>query len=112
MERPLLTTAEVAAALGLTHDGIKSAIKRGTLEVVHINPRLNMVTPAAMETYRRDHLGQGSWGRRRDPGKPETKAAAYARAYRERKKAKTVVVRHEAIPGDGVASGESNSSAE
>ena len=57
-ERTLFTTAEAAAMLGITHDAAKMAVRVGTLPVERINPRLNMVTRAAIEAYRRDHLGR------------------------------------------------------
>ena len=64
-KRSLLTTAEAAADLGLSHNTVKSAIRRGRLAVEHINPRLNMVTREAIEAYRRDHLGKRGWDKRR-----------------------------------------------
>lgn len=57
-ERTLFTTAEAAAMLGITHDAVKMAVRVGTLPVERINPRLNMVTRAAIEAYRRDYLGR------------------------------------------------------
>ncbi len=57
-ERTLFTTAEAAAMLGITHDAVKMAVRVGTLSVERINPRLNLVTRAAIEAYRRDHLGR------------------------------------------------------
>lgn len=56
--RTLFTTAEAAQQLGIAHISVKSAIRLGTLTVQRINPRLNMVTAEAIETYRRDHLGR------------------------------------------------------
>jgi len=57
-ERTLFTTAEAAAQLGITQATVKTAITLGTLKVVRIHARLNMVTAAAIEEYRRAHLGQ------------------------------------------------------
>ncbi|HET8627463.1 MAG TPA: helix-turn-helix domain-containing protein [Thermomicrobiales bacterium] len=57
-ERTLFTTAEAAAMLGISHVAVKSAAYNGTLAVVRVNPRLNMVTREAIEDYRRDHLGR------------------------------------------------------
>lgn len=57
-ERTLFTTAEAAAMLGISHDAVRMAVRVGTLPVVPINPRLNMVTREAIEGYRRDHLGR------------------------------------------------------
>jgi len=56
--RPLYTTAEAAAMLGIAHDTVKNAIRRGVMDHEAINPRLNMVTLDAIETYRRERLGQ------------------------------------------------------
>jgi len=54
----LLTTAEAATQLGISRNAVQNAIRRGTLAHVAINPRLNMVTVAGIEAYRRAHLGQ------------------------------------------------------
>jgi len=56
--RTLFTTAEAAAQLGISHGAVKTAIVQGTLQAQRINPRLNMITAAAIAAYRRDHLGQ------------------------------------------------------
>ncbi len=56
-ERTLFTTAEVAAMLGLSQYAIKSAIRRGTLESVLASPHVRLVSQAAIDTYRREHLG-------------------------------------------------------
>lgn len=65
-DRSLFTTAEAAERLGLAHSTVQDAIRRGALEVVRINPRLNMVTLDAIEKYRRERLGKrgGYRGRR------------------------------------------------
>ena len=52
------TTAEAAAQLGVSHSAIRFAIANGTLESVEVNPRLNMVSAASLEQYRRAHLGR------------------------------------------------------
>ena len=57
-ERTLFTTAEAATQLGISRNAVQNAIRRGTLAHVAINPRLNMVTVAGIEAYRRAHLGQ------------------------------------------------------
>jgi len=57
-QHPLFTTAEAAAQLGIAHDTVRGAIRAGTLAVVRVNPRLNMVTADAIAAYRRDHLGR------------------------------------------------------
>jgi hypothetical protein len=44
--------------LGIAHGTVKNAIKRGVLAHEAIHPRLNMVTLEAIETYRRERLGQ------------------------------------------------------
>jgi len=56
--RNLFTTAEAAAQFGIKQTAVKAAITLGTLKAVRINPRLNMVTAAAIEEYRREHLGR------------------------------------------------------
>ncbi len=56
--RTLFTTAEAAVQLGISHGAVKTAIVQGTLQAQRINPRLNMITAAAIAAYRRDHLGQ------------------------------------------------------
>lgn len=81
----LFTTAEAAKMLGITPSGIRQAIKNGTLTVVRIDARTNAVTRAEIDRYRAENLGR-RFGH--DPNRPPTKGAAYARAYRERKKAR------------------------
>ncbi len=44
--------------LGVSPHTIRSAIQRGIMAYVSINPRLNMVTLDAIEAYRRERLGQ------------------------------------------------------
>jgi excisionase family DNA binding protein len=56
-ERELLTLSEAAELLGLTHSGIMSAVKAGTLPTLHINPRLRLVSRAAVDEYRQTRLG-------------------------------------------------------
>jgi excisionase family DNA binding protein len=57
-ERTLFTTTEAARQLGISPSTVKDAIATGTMDYVPIHARLNMVTRAAIEAYRRDHLGQ------------------------------------------------------
>ncbi len=57
-QRTLFTTSEAAHLLGITPGAVKDAIVRGTLDYIPINPRLNMVTVEAIETYRRERLGK------------------------------------------------------
>lgn len=83
------STKEAAAELGIAWASVRDAIRRGTLAHEQFGARLNMVPEAALDAYRRDHLGQGSQGRRVDPTKPVTKGALYARAYRARKRTAT-----------------------
>jgi len=56
--RTLFTTAEAAAMLGIAHETVKAQIRLGQLPAERINPRLNMITAAAIEEYRRTHLGR------------------------------------------------------
>jgi len=81
------TTREAAAELGIEWATVRDAIRRGVLEKRQLTPRLNVVPQFALEEYRLGHLGHGSQARRLDPSRPVSKGAAYARAYRERKKA-------------------------
>ncbi len=72
--RDLFTTTEAAAQLGITQGAVKAAITVGTLKAVRINPRLNMVTAAAIEEYRREHLrrqGRPRGSRNRPKGEGE-----------------------------------------
>ncbi len=57
-ERTLFTIAEAAAQLGISPETLRTAARVGTLTVIRINPRLNMVAPEAIAAYRRDHLGR------------------------------------------------------
>lgn len=98
------TTREAAAELGIEWATVRDAIRRGVLEKRQLTPRLNVVPEPALAEYRREHLGQGSQARRLDPGRPISKGAAYARAYRERKKAKAgSVAAPEAVQGEGTS---------
>ncbi len=71
-ERTLFTTTEAARQLGISPSTVKDAIATGTMDYVPIHARLNMVTRAAIEAYRRDHLGQQG----RPARKKATKKAA------------------------------------
>ncbi len=66
-ERTLFTVAEVARQLGISENTVRSAIKRGSLGVERVSPRLNMVTAQAVETYRQKHLGKRGGYRGRQP---------------------------------------------
>ncbi len=52
------TTAQVAAMLGVGQIAVQSAIKRGTLESELVSPRIRLVSQAAIDAYRANHLGQ------------------------------------------------------
>jgi len=56
--RPLYTTAQAAEMLGVSLNTIQDAIRRGVMAHQRISPRLTMVTMEAIETYRRERLGQ------------------------------------------------------
>ncbi len=57
-ERTLFTTAEAAALLGISQGTVKVAVRLGTLQVERVSPRLNLITAASIEEYRRAHLGR------------------------------------------------------
>ncbi len=57
-ERTLFTTAEAAALLGIKQSTVKVAVRLGTLQVERVSPRLNLITAASIEAYRRTHLGR------------------------------------------------------
>ncbi len=65
--------------LGIAHETVKAQIRLGRLAAERINPRLNMVTRAAIEAYRRDHLGREGRpkGAKNKPKAPTTRAAAH-----------------------------------
>jgi len=56
--RTLFTTAEAAAQLGISQGTVKTAVRLGTLPVERVSPRLNLITAASIEAYRRAHLGR------------------------------------------------------
>jgi len=57
-ERTLFTVTEAAAQLGISPETLRTAARVGTLKVEKFSPRLNLVTPEAIEAYRRAHLGR------------------------------------------------------
>ncbi len=57
-ERTLFTTAEAAALLGIKQSTVKVAVRLGTLQVERVSPRLNLITAASIEAYRRTRLGR------------------------------------------------------
>jgi len=64
-ERTHLTIAETARELGLTPDGVHSAIRRGQLDTELVNPRLRLVPRQAIDTYKQEHLGHVGRPRRK-----------------------------------------------
>ncbi len=74
-ERTHLTTAEAAIELGITQDGVQSAIRRGQLDTELVNPRLRLVPRWAIEAYKHDHLGQVGRPRRKKRRKRPAPAA-------------------------------------
>ncbi len=83
-ERTLFTTAEVALMLGLSPYAIKSAIRRGTLESVLASPHVRLISQAAIDTYRQEHLGhvgrpaRKKRRKRAAPAAPEEHTPAHA----------------------------------
>jgi len=57
-KRTLFTTVQVAEILGIDRKSVQSAIMRGTLESELLSPRLRVVSQAAIDAYRANHLGQ------------------------------------------------------
>lgn len=87
IERAWLTTAEAAKELGLAHSTVREAVARGRLKVEKVAPRLNAITREELERYKREHSGGQGWEKRKAEGyAPNEQAAAYAKAYRQRKK--------------------------
>jgi excisionase family DNA binding protein len=66
----LFTVAEAAEELGLSPHSIRYAIMRGTLGVVELDKRTNLIPRDEIERYRRDHL------RKRGPGAKTTRKPA------------------------------------
>jgi len=52
------TTAQVAEMLGLSRVTIQSAIHRGRLASELVSPRVRLISQAAIDAYRANHLGQ------------------------------------------------------
>ena len=52
------TTAQVAEMLGLERVTIQSAIHRGRLASELVSPRVRLISQAAIDAYRTNHLGQ------------------------------------------------------
>jgi hypothetical protein len=66
----LFTVAEAAEELGLSPHSVRYAIMRGTLGVVELDKRTNLIPRHEIERYRRDHL------RKRGPGARTTRKPA------------------------------------
>ena len=66
----LFTVAEAAEELGLSPHSVRYAIMRGTLGVVELDKRTNLIPRDEIERYRRDHL------RKRGPGARTTRKSA------------------------------------
>lgn len=81
----LLTTTEAARELGLSASSVRTQMQRGILRVERLDARTVLIPRSEIERYRAEHLGH-HFGH--DPNRPLTKGALYARAYRERKKAR------------------------
>jgi excisionase family DNA binding protein len=64
--RGLRTVDEAAAELSLSPHTVRSAIKRGHLPAQKLG-HLNLIAPAAIERYRREHAGKGPWLNRTPP---------------------------------------------
>lgn len=56
--RDWYTTAEAAVELGLTPTSVRKAIACGRLTPTRIHARLNVITHAELERYRRETLGR------------------------------------------------------
>ncbi len=63
--RGWFTLAEAAAQLGITSAALRGAAARKRIHVQQINPRLNIITVAEVERYRREYLGHKGWDKRR-----------------------------------------------
>jgi excisionase family DNA binding protein len=85
----MLTVARAAEELGLSPVSIRRAVMRGTLKVVPLDGRTNLVSREEVERYKREHLGRR--GKRMLPDEALTeqqrKQRAYQQAYYQRRKA-------------------------
>lgn len=52
------TTAQAATMLGVTQIAVQTAIKRGLMKSELASPRTRLVSQAAIDMYRANHLGQ------------------------------------------------------
>jgi len=55
---PRFTTTQAAELLGVKRATVYSAIQRGTLETALGSPGTHLISQAAIDTYRANHLGQ------------------------------------------------------
>ena len=55
---PRFTTAQAAEMLGLSRVTVQSAIRRGLLESELASPNVRLISQAAIDAYRANHLGQ------------------------------------------------------
>ena len=96
-----LTVPQAAADLGLSASALRSAINYGSLHVVRLDGRTNLIHRDEVERYGREH--QGRRGKRMLPDEALTeqqrKQRAYQQAYYQRRKA----TRKQSAPSSGPA---------
>jgi excisionase family DNA binding protein len=80
------TVDEAAALLGLAPSSVRNAITVGRLKARKIGKRLHVIDAAEIERYRQEHLGKQGWETRHAPGYTPSPMAAWAKAYRARRK--------------------------
>jgi excisionase family DNA binding protein len=81
------STKEAADELGLSHDTMRGAVRRGVVAVKKVAGR-SLIPVAEVERYRAEHLAQRGWDKRKQPDyTPSTKQRAYQKRYYERRKA-------------------------
>lgn len=81
-----MTIAEAATELAVTPVAVRSAISRGRLrgEPIEGVPHTRVIARAEVERYKREREQRG-WETRKSAGYVPSRAADYARAYRQRK---------------------------
>jgi excisionase family DNA binding protein len=57
MSETMYTTAEAAALLGLSHNTVRSQVRRGVLQATRIGARTVLISADEVERYRTEHLG-------------------------------------------------------
>ncbi len=78
---PRFTTTQAAEILGVKRATVYSAIQRGTLETALASPGTHLISQAALDAYRENHLGQvGHPTRKKQRVKQKTEAAKSAAA--------------------------------